>query len=720
LFINQQFTNKNPQKEEKMLLNSRFRKWFIVTCTIFVLSLLLVLGTNFALANRAAHSVIQEATLDSPTGWGDDGILEVGVEWINDFPGTADDRTHWDESCDGLYNQLLSSGWTSRFHWTDWNAWETDFKKASLGGSENDFVDKVDIAMICTHGSGAHDSFWNLDLSSVYFGSTHADHDLTPGDAYMAYGDKDLEWLAFDSCSVLSDGGPAPYYNRGYWAATMNGLHLLLGFKNTMYVWAPGDGLLWGLYMKGFPPFMPSSTVTQAWFQAVDYVQPKVTCARVLAEASNNFNDHLWGKGWVSPDPYVDNTYYYWDHCSTGPAINQSTTSKMQLDVIAMPVLQVFDRIVDENYVLNNIAPAFNLTGTIGMDDMFYYMANTSNGITETLQVDRATGGYSFHNLSQLWITPVVTPTLPANGREADDIISNWFSQTPAEGLPAAWYRNAGYEFGTEDIVEMMFMKSENGAFSEQEISRLPADVSMTYPRLISVQAGTTNSTQMVDFPLFGPGGRLKVYLGDGGEIIGVQGGSRDVQGTGAQVNILDANLVWTMFLEDRSLAIPEVPWPADEISYITATLGYYEMPYLQQQNELIPVWEFIANFYANGNLLAENVPVYLPAAAEYMPPQVAILNPVDGSTFSAGEPISFEGSIIGGTPPYSINWNSSSDGFLGDTINVVSALNSEAKGGIIFNPTVSFEVTDANGLTSTDTISLKIMPIFNLPLIFR
>ena len=50
----------------------------------------------------------------------------------------------------------------------------------------------------------------------------------TPGEAYKSYGDYNLEWLAVFACSVLSDGGPAPYYNRGYWASTMDGLHLLL------------------------------------------------------------------------------------------------------------------------------------------------------------------------------------------------------------------------------------------------------------------------------------------------------------------------------------------------------------------------------------------------------------------------------------------------------------------------------------------------------------
>ena len=695
-------------------------KPFIFVLATSLLVLLLILGFQLVLANRAGPSIALDSSPNQPTGWGDEGILEVGVEWIDDFPGTADDRSHWDESCDGLYNMLVGDGWTPRFHYTDWSAWETDFKDESLGGSEDTYVDNVDIAMICTHGSGTHDNFWNQDLSSVYFGSSHTDQHLSPGDAYLAYGDKDLEWLAFDSCSVLGDGGPAPYYNRGYWAATMNGLHLLLGFNNTMYVWAPGDGLLWGFYMKGFSWFLPPSTVTQAWFQAVDYVQPKVTCARVLANTPDNYNDYLWGKGYVSPDPATDGYYWYWDHCSTGPAAKEALGANKQPAVITMPVLQVVDRLVTEDYVLNTIAPAFNLTGPVGMDDMFYYMADTSTGITLTLQVDRATGSYSFHNLSRLWVTPIVTPTLPLSGREADLLINNWFSQTPAEGLPAAWYRNAGYEFGTEDIVGMSFMRSENGNFSEQETSRLPADVSMTYPRLLTVQAGTASGPQLVDFPVVGPGGRLKVYLGDGGEIIGVQGGSRDVVATGVQVDILDANQVWTMFLNDHSLAIPEVPWAADTINYITYTLGYYEMPYFQHQNELIPVYEFTANFYAGGNLLADNVPVYLPAAAQYLPPQVAILSPADGSTFRSGEQISFEGSITGGTPPYTMQWTSSTDGYLGNTLTITSALSSSVKGGSLFNPTVSFQVTDANGLTRTATIALLIRPIYILPIIYK
>jgi hypothetical protein len=701
-----------------MFSDRRFRKPVIAAMSVTVLILLLALGAEFALANKPAPPVIQGVAPESPTGYGDDGILEVGVEWINDFPGTADDRSHWDESCDGLNNHLIGEGWTSRFHFTDWNAWETDFKNESLGGNEDSYVDSVDIAMICTHGSGAYDHFWDKDLSSVYFGSSHTDQDLSPGDAYQGYGDKDLEWLAFDSCSVLSDGGAAPYYNRGYWAATMNGLHLLLGFKNTMYVWAPGDGDLWGTYMNGISiPFfgwiLPPSSVMQSWFLAVDSVQPSVTCARVLANTNDNFNDYLHGKGYVSADPPTDGYYSYWDHCSTSGMKDQTASYINHPELLSVPRILVQDRLVDENYVLNRVAPPFNFTGDVYSDDMNFYMVNTSGGMTQTLQVDRVTGSFSYHNLSRLWVPPTVAPTLP-NANEAYAFMENWF-KNQGEGLPGVWYRDyANWTYDIEEMVDMYMNPGENGTFYEQEIANTPADGVMTYPRLIPAKAGTVDGLQQVDFPVFGPGGRLKIYFGGMEDIIGAQGGSRDVLVSAEQVNILDAPVVWQMFLEDHSLAIPEVPWVADMITYDTAILGYYEMPYMIPQGELIPVWQFMADFYSNGNLLAQDVAVYVPAASEFMPPQVEIVSPVDGALYLAGDLISFEGKVVsGGTPPYTYEWNSSNDGFLGSATTLVSALTSPLKDGTIFPNSISFTVVDANGLSGTATISVNVTSPF-------
>jgi hypothetical protein len=685
---------------------------------VSMIVVLLAAGVRWGSAQDADPSTAPIIEPQRAQGWGDEGIREVGVEWINDFPGTVNDRSHWDESCDGLYYGLTSAGWTGRFHFTDWNAWEKDFKRSALGGSENSYVDNVDIAMVCTHGSGAYDSFWDKNLSSVYFGSTKTDHDLSPGDAYHSYGDKDLEFLAFDSCSVLSDGGPAPYYNRGYWSTVMNGLHLLLGFKNTMYVGAPGDGVYWAMFMKGFA-FFPPLTVTQSWFLATDYNQPTVTCARVLAETSSNYNEYLHGYGWVGADPVVDNYYNYWDHCSTGAKQLDLKDVSPNQPVLAVPVFQVVNRTIDEMYILDRIAPAFNISGTLGANDMFFFLVDTSGGITRTLLVDRVTGSYNFHNWGQLWTTPEFTPTLPLSGRTADLLANNYFSQTPAEGLPAAWYRNAGYLYNTEDLVQEMFMSGEGG--KTQEISRIPADGMLTYGRNVSGPVQTTTGIQLADYPLVGPGGRLKIYFGDESEIIGVMGGSRDVVATKAMVEVMTAEEAWAMYLADPMIAIPEVPWAASYISYTSAVLGYYEMPYIIPQSELIPVWIYNANFYAPGMvLLAGDVPVYVPAALEYLPPQVTITEPISGTLFAPGELISFSGSVLGGKPPYTYTWSSSQDGFLGDVVTVVASLSGAVKGGDVLYHAIELQVVDANGQNGSATVLVKVMAPVYLPSIVK
>jgi hypothetical protein len=495
-----------------------------------------------------------------------------------------------------------------------------------------------------------------------------------------------------------------------YWASTFNGLHLLLGFRNNMHVDPYGDGWLWGYFMTSAYP----ATVTQAWFMAIDFNQPSWVCARILGENLSNYNEHWWNT-W--PDPIVDSEKWIWDHCSHGLIYGMDNANQPQ--VATIPVVQVVDRFVNKDYILDTIAPAFNMTGPISRDEVFYTMADFTDGITRTLLIDQVTGSFSYHNLSELWTTPIVTPTLP-DAKIALTLVNDWFSNTPAQLLPGAGYRNASFIYDPEDLVSLLLVQAENGGLQGEQTGSMPTDVSMTFPRKITVEAGTANGIQQLDFPIFGPGARMVVYLGDLGEIIGAQGGSRDVQVMSDLVTILDPNVVWSMFLADPNLAIGEIPFMIDTITHTVPTLGYYEMPYFALQDDLIPVWEFRSWFYSDGSLIAGDYPIYLPAASSYMPPQVSILNPPDGSTFFAGEPISFEGSITGGVPPYTIAWTSSSDGYLGNTLNLVASIGSEIRTPTVFNPTVTLQVTDANGLTATHTISLAIKPIFWLPMITK
>ena len=72
-----------------MFSDSHARKPFILALTVLASVLLLVLGTHFALANKETNPISQETPLNSPTGCGDDGIFEVGVDWMNVFPRSS-------------------------------------------------------------------------------------------------------------------------------------------------------------------------------------------------------------------------------------------------------------------------------------------------------------------------------------------------------------------------------------------------------------------------------------------------------------------------------------------------------------------------------------------------------------------------------------------------------------------------------------------------------
>ena len=593
-------------------------------------------------------------------------------------------------------------------------------------------LDRADIAMLCTHGSRSWDSFWSLNLSSVYFGSSVDDQHLVPGDGYQAYGDQDLEWLAFDSCSVLGDGGPAPYRDRGYWAATMDGLHLLLGFRNTMYVISTGDGSYWAKYMLGWRMWFPfvgyvwlrsPYKVAQAWFEATDDLQPGSVCARVIAEENVYFNDYLHGRGGPAAGDSDDGDYYYRDHCSCTPPARQISTEVLA-QIETMPVYEVVDRNVDEQYTLE-IAAAFGISGTIGSDGEYIYVISNGEGAnalnstqvqTSTLQVDMTTGGYKFRNVSDLFASPDEAPALPTEA-EALGITDRFFAGS-GQTLPGAPYHTGDTLTAIEEVIGMQQITTDAGILQEEEISRVPVVSMVSYGRVLSGTVDTLGGgVAQHTFSVVGPGAREKVYLGDLGEILGVQGGSRDVRTTGEQVTIMDADRAWDLYIADPNIALAQIPWVADQISKTAETLGYYEYPHAQGQTELIPAWVFTADFYNEGVLLAEGVFVYVPASAAYLPPDVSIDSPGEGEVLQAGVLVNLTGSVLQyGRPPFTYEWSSSRSGPLGTGANVTAALSAAVQDGAVVSQIISLEVTDANGQRGVASTTVTVQPTIYLP----
>lgn len=611
----------------------------------------------------------------------------VGVEWINNFAGTVNDRSHWDESAEGLYNEMTAAGWYGKFHWGNANTWMSDFTT-----NNNSWIDSVDIALIGTHGSSGYDSFWGADLSSVMFSTGTSDSFMHPGQVYNLWGDYNLEWIALDCCSVLRDS------SVGQWRHAMNGLHQLLGFKNTMYVSLPGDGKKWGQYMTGswWPlwgdfPF----TVTQSWFLAVDYVQPHgwtTVTARVLAEVNNNYNDYAWGEGYVSPDPVKDGTYWIWDHNAGCPPPRVNTAAS------EMMVYKAVEETINEEQA-SSIARTLGLEGKIIFREDGYFSLEEPLGDGKFFQIHK-NGGLFFGNADLLFKVPEKAPTLPSE--EGGLRLANEF---------LAKLRLGGLDLGDlgepEFETEIIFEYSSDREGKGEPLDQMPILSEVFFPHELTYNGQT--------FSVVGPGAKLKVYLGDGGEVIGAIGGWRKLEET-KPAEFLPQEEALALVKEYRDkVSLLKVP-PFEDFEAKEATLAYYE-----DVNEIIlttttivfPSWLFKGTFYTrekDGRAASSfEGDFYLPAVEEFIPPVVTIISPEDNSVHSPTERIEFKAEVKFGAGGETIQWFSDIDGYLGEGDLILASLSGGAREGEEVSHSVKAVATDSRGKTGTAIVTVKI-----------
>lgn len=601
----------------------------------------------------------------------------VGVEWINNFAGTVNDRSHWDESAIGLYNEMTSDGWYGKFCWGNANAWMSDFTT-----NNDSWIDSVDLALIGTHGAYNYDSFWGDDHSSVMFSTGSSDSFMHPGQVYNLWGDNNLEWIALDCCSVLRD------HSVGQWSHAMNGLHLLLGFKNTMYVYAPGDGRKWGDYMSGnwFWLWDIPFNVTQSWFMAVDYVQPHgwtTVTARVLAEVSDNYNDYAWGEGYVSSDPVKDCCYHIWDHNAA------CQPPRRNLGAESMLLYSVNKDGVSRAHVAE-VAKALGFSGGVELyEDGYYRVAEALNDNTY-FQMHK-TGAVLYANTSKLFVVPETPPRLLGE-----------------KGIATAqqFLQSAGLIFsgiGDADVMTETIFEYDRGQEGKGEpIGEIPVLDCVFFPHEITYRETT--------YSVVGPGAKLKVYLGDSGEVLGCVGGWRQIE-EGREVSVFSYEDVLELVDKHKDkVSLMKMP-PFDAFDPKDATLCYYEDACEKESATLFPLWLLNGSFSSREGRQTGSFDgdLFIPAVADYVPPVVHITNPPDNSTFSPGEDISFVAEVEFGYGDSTVQWFSDIDGYLGDGNRITATLSAASRAGETLDHSVKAVATDELGRVGTDVITVSV-----------
>lgn len=187
-------------------------------------------------------------------------------------------------------------------------SWETDFRTdISPGGHDRLYADNVDLLYYNAHGF----------VGGFTFSSMHDYHSIEAA-TWLRLGDRDLEWLALDTCLVLnnSDGGVVPRM-----LGMFTGLHSVLGFdtlaEDTSEVGGIFSDYLFGTSNNPYSHSLGAHlTLVQAWALATIITNhgDKVWAAMgpFGANGISDVNDRFWGFGAVGPDIRYPDIKGFW------------------------------------------------------------------------------------------------------------------------------------------------------------------------------------------------------------------------------------------------------------------------------------------------------------------------------------------------------------------------------------------------------------------------
>lgn len=208
--------------------------------------------------------------------------------------------------------------------------------------------------------------------------------------------------------------------------------------------------------------------------------------------------------------------------------------------------------------------------------------------------------------------------------------------------------------------------------------------------------------------PTYGPGAKIKVFLGNEGEVIGV----------------LHAAPTLRKYKEYPRLSAPELEKvlksklgiSLEEVKLVSEKLAYHTESFLLKTRFVQPVYVFELATQVQSSRREEPTVVEFethPIPATTFSPIVTIKAPRSLIEIKQGQVLSLACDVSGGTPPFDVRWSSNMDGLLGkgqklETGNL-SVAHRERK---ITSHTIRALVTDANGMQDSHYVLVKVYPL--------
>ncbi|MBG80994.1 MAG: hypothetical protein CMJ39_09830 [Phycisphaerae bacterium] len=583
-------------------------------------------------------------------------------EWVENYSSSPLSNTSEDATWLG---SNLPSDWDISGYGNSM-AWEEDFKRTEYGGTNNSFADEHDLVFFSGHGSLTDGEYYSDDTRCITFSnSSHDDSAMTAGDAWDSWGDDDMEWLGMSACQTMKQD------NR--WAASMNGVHLVMGWQTNMYD-VDDFGKQFAKRMVDSGWFDSAYPVKSSWFHAAEQTHGHVDrTAEIIGENTTMGSDYLWGEGSVNSDPTDDSTYTRWSYGTRGrdgqlghqaqDPINGALEFRGEAATV-----RVSREVLDA--VNNNGRPHYTTWVTSLVPVNAESTGALSNNLCERLglmcQVDIGPSGDDLEMIAvtgdqevRVWradgAVDVIDRSiyLDDNRIEAPQLLSEGQAREKAEQvLDAIGIPMEDRVFAYEDLywMDVDVQKAIDGA-DEGDYQSIPLRNRVIFRR------------QIDGMPTWGPGAEATVEFGHEGALAKATVQAWTPLQDGQDVQLLNIeSLLDQMSRRGNQLLINNVRQPMDQIQVDHIEIGYWVETRGDRQEQLVPCYGLSCTV-ADGDSEPTGMLLVINAAVPAPKIEIQIENEAQGC-FNPDEPVCFVANVETYNGEYEIQWIDQTTGF--------------------------------------------------------